>query len=383
MDLNEGNESFNDLSKHAQEEIKKTIDRDKLLAEIENDLKTNPKYKSFFEKYHPSSIDSFITSYKYKKSMWIEYGEIYTQIEQDTVLKYSEIAYERLWDIQQKKLFDLQCQWRAESIKLPGVEITDDFRIWEHLITECPFLSPISESEYELYRDFILSPGFEVYPLFNEDWQDYDRYKEEHYSDNDDISLPEWYQFYDSRMGTGTLLGLPDVRGKKEEFYSNLYHKNDKKKNPEEYNFKPNPDTRPPLYSLEEKAIEEFVNTYEEPKIKEYYRIMENRYEDIDHDDDLREAIEILRQAGSIELEYAGTWRESILTTAKNYEIRCVYNAFASVYKNYLNRLKTGIGFETKKDEELVKIIETGIGNIKKHILRGRVLNNEPEDFNF
>jgi hypothetical protein len=251
------------------------------------------------------------------------------------------------------------------------------------LITECPFLSPISEQEYELYRDFILSPGFDAYSYFNDDWQDYDRYKKEHFSDNDDISLPEWYQFYDSRMGTGTLLGLPDARGKKEKFYLNIYHEADKKNNPEAYNFKSDPDTRPPLYSVKEKAVEEFVYTFEDPKIKEYYRIMENRYEDIDHDDDLREAIETLCQAGNIELEYAGTWRESILATAKNYEIRCVYNAFANIYKNYLNRLKLGIGFEGEKDEEHLRIIKTCIAATKSHILKGRVLNNEPGDFNF
>ncbi|HSR17645.1 MAG TPA: hypothetical protein VLM39_06080, partial [Ignavibacteriaceae bacterium] len=82
-------------------------------------------------------------------------------------------------------------------------------------------------------------------------------------------------------------------------------------------------------------------------------------------------------------LEYAGSWRESIFITVKKYEIRRVYDAFETVYKNYLNRLKLGIGFEGEKDEEHLRIIKTCIATTKSHILKGRVLNNEPGNFNF
>lgn len=35
--------------------------------------------------------------------------------------------------------------------------------------------------------------------------------------------MPDWYEFYDERMGTGALLLLPDIRGKKENYYIDLF----------------------------------------------------------------------------------------------------------------------------------------------------------------
>ena len=207
-----------DSSEEKKEEAKKKPTSEEVKAQIENDLRTNPKYKSFFDNYHADSIESFIKHYGYKKAFWLEHGENFADLEERSLLHYSEKAFERLWDIQQKKLFNLQCQWRAGAITLPGIECTYDFYYWEHKIRECPFLTPVSNEEYELYRDYILTPDFESSPL-KIDWQNYDEIKEE-YQNNDGISVtPEWYMFYDSRMGN--IMGqLPDVKGEKEEVRS-------------------------------------------------------------------------------------------------------------------------------------------------------------------
>ena len=88
-------------------------------------------------------MESFKKLYADKKAYALLYGDLYERIENKMALKYKEMAEEHIWRIQQRKLFDLQCRWRAEEIKLDGVELTVDFRIWEKKIDECPFITPI------------------------------------------------------------------------------------------------------------------------------------------------------------------------------------------------------------------------------------------------
>src|SRR5204862_1556752 len=49
-------------------------------------------------------------------------------------------------------------------------------------------------------------------------------YDEFHEKDNDDnyCYLPEWYEFYDGRLGTGVLMLLPDLREPRDRVY---FHK--------------------------------------------------------------------------------------------------------------------------------------------------------------
>ena len=81
---------------------------------------------------------------------------------------------------------------------------------WEQFIRQCPFVPTITENEYELYHDFILSDDFEMEEDYYYQWQKYDEYKTEYNNVGSGSTMPEWYQFYDSRMGTGALLILPD-----------------------------------------------------------------------------------------------------------------------------------------------------------------------------
>lgn len=103
----------------------------------------------------------------------------------------------------------------------------------------------------------------------------------------------------------------------------------------------------------------------------------------LEYNEDLTNAFEILKQAGDIELCYAGNWRESVLKTAANWEKEKIYEALPVAYKNYLNRLKMGIGFENDLTEDNIKFYIDLINGYKDRILKGRALNGEPEDFNF
>ena len=103
----------------------------------------------------------------------------------------------------------------------------------------------------------------------------------------------------------------------------------------------------------------------------------------LEYNEDLSNAVEILKQAGNIELCYAGNWRESLLKTARNYEKEKIYEALSAAYRNYLNRLKMGIGFNNDSTEENTNFYISLIAGYKERILKGRALNGEPEDFNF
>ncbi|MBO2007755.1 hypothetical protein [Hymenobacter negativus] len=144
-----------------------------------------------------------------------------------------EEAAHDLWEIQQKKLFDLQCRWRAEQITLPGVRHTQEFRQWEKYIEHCPWLPPITADEVALYKDYLRSDSYE--PNRNWSWQAYDTFRSsaagsEDANDEDDDgydsaerqayrTLPSWYRYHDAAIGASSLMALPDVRGEKEAYY--------------------------------------------------------------------------------------------------------------------------------------------------------------------
>lgn len=384
----ENKRNIDNLPKHVKENIDKQIDNAILHEQIKQDLLTNPKYDSFFEKYHKCSKEGFAETYKWKKASWIEYGDMYLKNEQDRMFKYKNMAEDCLWQIQQKKLFDFQCRWRAEQITTPEIKISWDFKLWENDIKNCSFIDPITEDEVELYKEFISSDDFEreLYDYFV-DWQDYDEYKDNHESDEEDSILPEWYQYYDSRMGTSSLLSLPDVRGKKEEFYRDLYFADANKKREEEKErqkkegtYKETEIDKRPFMGAYNEFLDEFVNTFEDEKIKRYYRACEYSGTSIDEDEDLELAINALLESGEkIGIETNPDWREAVLIAARNYEKGKILEYMDVVYSEYLQRKQLGISYEKPKkdhDESLSKMIIS-------QILHGRKLNGEPEDLNF
>jgi hypothetical protein len=153
-----------------------------------------------------------------------------------------EAAAQDLWEIQQKKLFDLQCRWRAGQLTLPGVRHTAEFRQWERYIEYCPWLPPITADEVARYEAYLRSDAYE--PSRNWQWQAYEQFRrtaegddeaDDDPADNDGSddgyqaaehrahrTLPAWYAYHDAATGAGALRALPDVRGDKEDYYIGL-----------------------------------------------------------------------------------------------------------------------------------------------------------------
>ena len=199
------------LPPHLKQEVDEAAREAAARMEIEFDLRNNPMYKNFFAAYPPPDVEEFIKAYSSRKVTWINWGKYYYEHNEDQQLRFLNLAESCLWQIQQKKLFNLQCQWRAEKIKLPGVTNSLDFRCWEFNIKHCSFLPAVTQWEFDLYMDYIRSNESEIDPCENDfdfEWQDFTGFVNEYNRGEkpEESTLPLWYRYYDTRMGTDLLM---------------------------------------------------------------------------------------------------------------------------------------------------------------------------------
>ncbi len=358
---------------------------ERIKKEILNDLNTNQKYKSFYERYNQRNMERFKEYYAGKKAFAINHGDLYEGIENKMALMFKEMAEDHLWRIQQRKLFDIQCRWRAEEITLKDVVIIDDFRVWEKRISECPFITPISQDEFDLYMQF--AEGSDYDDVIDEEataWQEYDDFKEQYFNEEDGIYYtlkPYWYEYYEGKTGLSSLYLLDDVRGRKEEFYCNLAREEHRKKIDEMYKDKPKQpeDNRPEFDFYDMDNIYVFMEEFEDARLIDKLRAFENgmKYND---DPQFEKAMEILEYADPFTpIEFNEDWKDGIVNAAGEYTKRKLLEELPKAYNNYLFRLRNGLAFETG-DNRRRDFIREGYA---EQILRGRELNGEPKDFNF
>ncbi len=366
------------------------------------DLETNPKYTEFFSGFHPDSIPAFIHKIADVKARNTVQGNILKKLQTERVLDPKARAEEGLWEIQQKKLFTMQCLWRAEKIEIPEIKVSRDFHYWEKNIKECPFLEPVTEDEVELYISYILTDDFvfDFEPFHS--FQDYESFKEEYLSQDEAGEIPEWYLFYDIRKGTGSYLILPDVRGKKEQKYLDAFSANDKKVQAIAAAAAPAP--LPPKrmdYMQIMELVMEFAEQNEDELTYKYItqvsmyceakREAEAEGREVgdfeSHDPEVGQA----RHALS-ELEYTPfkiptaayyDWKQGIINALYKYETQQVADAMKLAFEDYNMRREMGIPFESKDMDRLYKGWEKNMEVWRERILTGRELLGEPRDFNF
>src|SRR4051812_37030221 len=97
-------------------------EKEALAQKLLKELNADRRYDDFFSQYRADTIASFKEAFARHKADYLLNGAWYKKHKQKLELHWFEKAYEMLWHIQQKKLFDLQCLWRAEKITLEGVE---------------------------------------------------------------------------------------------------------------------------------------------------------------------------------------------------------------------------------------------------------------------
>lgn len=350
--------------------------------EIIRDLKENPAYEPFFSQYDPNSVDFFIKYYATVKVEMYKNADYYRESYEGFSSYHRDAAEELLWLIQEKKLFNLECQWRAGMVEIPEIQISDDFHYWYNNIKNCHLISPISVDELNLMIEFTEKSEEDLkYPESGGGWVSYELFKSYYQDDNEGQEPPEWYEFYDLCFGTGSLMLLPDIKGEKESIYRRTSFekaKEERERNQENTDSEPRPVFKPSIYTSDNSYMQAFVTGYQSEEDKKYYKYYRAYHDATCLKYDVEEAINYLSSfAEIIPIEAGNDWREAILDAARKHTNKRIGEYLPLVYEDYLTHLELGLTYE-----EDTSSIET-IKYIKEEILKGRAILGESRDFNY
>ncbi len=379
------------LPAHVQEKFDEEIRAELIRQQTEEELRSNPLIQTYFSCYNEQSVESFIRNYARKKAIYVTKGPAYVNIKEQEDLKFKMMAEEALWSIQQKKLFNLQCQWRAEQIKLKGIDHSTQFLLLSANIQHCPYLTPVSRAELDLYIKY-LNSGSVGDLLWFDNWQDYEGFKADFLQQQQDdlesdmltTRIPAWYSFYDYHMGTDVLMGLNDSRGEKEQKYRSMARKRQAEEIKKQ-NLVRSVDQRPFINAFDTTSIEHFIREFEDKKLLKYCRAVEGFNLRFDDNMEVEEALETLRSASEpVPLSESYDWKEAVIEAARRFELKQIASMMTIVFQEYHFRLENSINYEQndfdkKRSESAFQLCEIA----RKQILMGRLLCGEPEDFCF
>jgi hypothetical protein len=381
--MEDDNEKKPPLNEHQQKEVNRIMSQAISESEVEQALRTEPRFVNFFQSYNPASVESFIRSYKWLKSFLMQHGKYWLEKEENETLQWINAAQKHLGYIQQKKLFDAQCLWRAEQLSLPEVEITTDFEMWEHDVLHCPFIEPLTASDVDLYVRYLQQDNIDFEMGWFQNWQDYREIKEAYHSENENRNFPEWYEFHINNKGGSYLLSLPDVRGEKENFYMSIAQKHYREQNKEKMEeFERTRDKRPFLQSAYDATfMRYFISTFENKELLEYYNAY-RKTQEIENREEIENIIRVFfSEKDLIPIEAHYDWREAIRKAYNTYKAKKIAEFLPDAFEEYELHLTLQIQSEGHLDRfKTFKQIRDGRA---KMILLGRELNGEPLDFNF
>lgn len=383
------------------------MENEKKLTEVEKAEQRQALYNQFIEtienrqpfaeeltKYADWSKQHLYQHIAETQRYYTEFGPFFYKQKQAVESQWINEAFERLKEIQHKKLFELQCLWHAEQIALPEIEVSEDFMLYGHDILNCPLIDPITEEDVDLYTQYVQSNNFEFQLGLFHDWQDYDEIKEAYVAEDGDRNVPEWYDFHNGRTGKGILFTLPDIRGEKEMFYRRLVAAEEEKQKQEKLalNNEINEDAatnkptvnKPHLWSHDKSILDFFVNTFEDKetqKIYKKYRIMSEPISKREYDyNDMCDLLAQNNELWPIKAHY--DWREAFNNCYTSYQKHKIVQALPLAYEQYKMYREMSIPFE-EPNESRVELYQSLVAFVKKEILQGRKLNGEPENFEF
>lgn len=381
-------EELNDesgLDRYTKEKVAKGIED--LLEEKElkmkwhRELDSNESAQNYFKSYKSTSVPDFVNHYINQKYLWYKYGDMYHDMMERERSQWINDAHEHLEVILQKKLFDIQCLWRADEIELKGVEICFDFLIWGDDIYNCPFIEPITEKDIKLYQEFLLQGDRDFDYLAQEEWQNYEDIKASYTSDSEECEMPEWYEFINLRTGKNSLLLLPDLKGKKEEFYSGLKFAEDRKKIAAVVHSDTQLDARPYIRAYDEKSLAFFVKTFEDRDTQRHFDNYKEGYNN--GDDNYEYYYEIFNSIMSAEEPIAiksnYDFKEAMKDAYNEFRYRKLADHLPMAYEQYLFNREMGIS--TNKENSPIYLSMRD--QVVKRILDGRELNGEARNFDY
>ncbi|MFI5217944.1 MAG: hypothetical protein ACHQNT_00550 [Bacteroidia bacterium] len=363
------------ISDATRKEIDYKLKEEKLIYKIKEELYCQNGYRIFFDHYEEESTHVFIEEYAKRKAYYILNGQRILSEEERGQLYFNNLAGYFIWQIQQKKLFDLQCLWRAGKTELKKISVTKDFLLLETQIKDCKLVDEITEADLELFTEYILSGDYSEINHAGS-WQNFERIKA-----GDKMlfsTIPSWYEFYDKANGTNGLLSLPDEKGEKEKFYLGLLKQNqanhDEKKETEEQ----------PSLKFNYKTLDFFINTFEDKQLLKYFYAAEKNHPELNANDELNEALYLLQLSEKIiPVQKNKNWKEAVINAALQFKKKKIAEALIQVFDEYKMRLKAGIPFQTETDLLRQQIAKAKADRYKEQILKARKLNGESADFNF
>jgi len=356
-------EMISDESKRAKYEeiVKDTI----------RELYSNARYWEFFKTFNEESVHDFITEYASKKAWYLINGERIVAKKEREQFRFRDLAENCFWEIQQKKLFNMQAEWRAGLIEIEGIEVTRDFYCWEKAISRCPFLEPVTASELNVYMDYLESGLFAEKNWFY-NWQDYESFNNQNSGPD---ATPAWYRYYDSKFGTDYLLMLPDKKGGEEKKYLKAFREN----NPD-YNVTDETEEEifsgpgPNLY-LNFETLDFFIRTFENKNLLGYFSAAETKPEDANVEAELQDAFRILKRANeTVRLPEHEDWKQAVINGAANYKIKRIMANLPYVFDEYLFRIKAGIAFSDNENELVFQEYNSFAIVFRQQVLEGKKL---------
>lgn len=349
------------LSNDARTEIERIIKSDELKRQYMEELHTRPCYRDFFDHYNEESVHAFIREYAARKTYYAIHGETKANEQSEAELKFRHWAEKYFAEIQQKKLFDLQCLWRAGKIKLDGIGSTADFWPLEYCIFSVPFLNPVTEHELSIYLDYLLTE--ESVNSHEYRWQDYDFFK--HMSEsNQPANIPEWYRFYNKALDAESLLNGEDLIGKEER--SILQSVKKEEEEAKEENSKPD-------LEFNYNSLEFFVYTFEDRRTIRQFMAAERFHPEIDNNHLLNEAWNLLREADDdISIVKTGNWKSVLIETAGRYRKQKIAECMKDLFKEYQLRLKAGIPFRAGEDDTLFEFYSVKANLFNQKLMTAR-----------
>jgi hypothetical protein len=345
--------------------------------------------RSHFSKLPDYAFENMVLYYLKAKMFAERNPDYYERKAYERLTQFRADAEKAFWEIQQKKLFNAQCPWRADKVKLKGIKLTVDFNYWEDRIEHCPAIEPVTREEVDLYIRYLSSTNcnagqFRKYYRY----QDYDEWKRDDEAEDKNGNLSAWFEFYDTYMGTGHLLRLPDVRFELEMHYYHYEAERKKTQEPSTPATPPNLFVKNPTYHFidpENKPIfAQLASKMEEPEIallfKEWARQIEDKY--LRHDkSEMQTMIDLIMSGADrpVPIKAHYNFREAVINAAFDYKHERMAEHMHDVYEDYLFRREMGIVSEMKPPltpEEAHKYYA-------KHILNGREAAGEPRNLNF
>lgn len=326
------------------------INKETLLQELKN----NPKCVAYMSRFSEESSERFLEYYVSEKMTFLSQGKYLRESLNSNEAYFREMAHTFYWQIAQKKLFNLQCRWRARQVDLP-VEASVEFSYWERNIESCLFNDPVTEDDVAVMLKFLNRPYKDAEEHWFEAWQDYDDFKNGGYFEND---YPEWYEFYDNHMGTQFLHTLPNIRGGEEERYLTAWRSEQQVG----YKEPPTPD-KPFLYYNRENTLE-FIKEVEPYKVLDLYSIYQECQREEDASSSLNEVLDILSKEKEEVMIPSGPFPTAIYEAVYLLRARKMDHLLPLVLQENREMRAMGISYQQDcalEEDSVVRIVRDGL----------------------